>query len=120
MSKISGFFHPFSSKLLAVCNVTSLIFRLTISENAGIERSRLSSSSSSSVLSTSEKPVNLEDLISGHVQVQTELCSQTRNNIDSVAGRRADERSQITSTYAETVGKLIHIIGDLERLTSGI
>ena len=99
--------------------VTSLIFRLTISENAGIERSRLSSSSSS-VLSTSEKPVNLEDLISGHVQVQTDLCSQTRNNIDSVAGRRADERSQITSTYAETVGKLIHIIGDLERLTSGI
>ena len=72
------------------------------------------------MLLTSEKPVNLEDLISGHVQVQTDLCSQTRNNIDSVAGRRADERSQITSTYAETVGKLIHIIGDLERLTSGI
>ena len=58
-------------------------------------------------------------MISGHVQVQTDLCSQTRNNIDSVAGRRADERSQITSTYAETVGKLIHIMGDLERLTSG-
>ena len=67
---------------------------------------------------SSGKPVHLEQLISGHVQVQNDLCSQTRANIDSVAERRAEERSQITATYAETVSKLIHIIGDLERITS--
>lgn len=38
--------------------------------------------------------------------------------MDAHAERRAEERSQLTSAYAETVGKLIQTMGDIERVTS--
>ena len=68
--------------------------------------------------SESERHSKLEHLVSSHVQVQTDFCSKARATIDTHAERRADERSQLTSTYAETVGKLIQTMGDLERATS--
>ena len=68
--------------------------------------------------SESDRHSKLEQLLSGHVQVQTDYCSQARATIDNHAERRADERSQLTATFAETVGKLIQNMGDIERLTS--
>ena len=68
--------------------------------------------------SESERHSKLEQLLSSHVQVQTDYCSEARATIDNHAERRADERSQLTATFAETVGKLIQNMGDIERLTS--
>ena len=68
--------------------------------------------------SESERHSKLEQLLSDHVQVQTDYCSQARVTIDTHAERRADERSQLTATYTETVGKLIQTMGDIERATS--
>ena len=68
--------------------------------------------------SESERHSKLEKLLSDHVQVQTDYCSQARATIDTHAERRADERSQLTATYTETVGKLIQTMGDIERATS--
>ena len=68
--------------------------------------------------SESERHSKLEQLLSDHVQVQTDYCSQARATIDTHAERRADERSQLTATYTETVGKLIQTMGDIERATS--
>jgi hypothetical protein len=60
----------------------------------------------------------LERLISDHVVVQSDYCGQARSGIDQHAGRRADERTQLTSKYAETVSHLIQTMGDIERVTS--
>ena len=66
----------------------------------------------------SERHSKLDHLISGHVQVQTEHCKQSRVQIDQHAERRAEERSQLTEKYGETVSKLIQTMGDIERVTS--
>lgn len=68
--------------------------------------------------SESSRHSKLEQLISGHVQVQNDFCSQSRAKIDTHAERRADERSQLTAAYADTVAKLIQTMGDIERVTS--
>jgi hypothetical protein len=66
----------------------------------------------------SQRHSKLEQLISGHVQVQSDFCGQARTNIDTHAERRAEERSQLTQAYTETVGKLIETMGEIERVTS--
>ena len=52
------------------------------------------------------------------MQVQTDFCGQSRAKIDQHAERRADERSQLTASYAETVQKLIQTMGNIEQVTS--
>ena len=66
----------------------------------------------------SKRHSKLDQLISGHVQVQTDFCGQSRAKIDQHAERRADERSQLTASYAETVQKLIQTMGNIEQVTS--
>ena len=66
----------------------------------------------------SVRHTKLEHLISSHVQTQSDFCSKSRSSIDKHAERRADERSQLTDTYSETVTKLIQTMGDIERVTS--
>ena len=68
--------------------------------------------------SESQRHSKLEQLIAGHVQVQSDFCGQSRNKIDAHAERRAEERSQLTVTYGDTVEKLIKTMGDIERVTA--
>jgi len=68
--------------------------------------------------SESQRHSKLEQLIAGHVQVQSDFCGQSRNKIDAHAERRAEERSQLTVTYGDTVEKLIQTMGDIERVTA--
>ncbi len=56
-----------------------------------------------------QRHTKLEGLLSNHVEIQNDYCSQERTRIDAATDRRAEERSQLTSSYAETVSKLINV-----------
>jgi hypothetical protein len=60
----------------------------------------------------------LEQLVDGHVQVQGDFCGKSRTQIDAHAGRRAEERSQLTAAYGNTVEQLIQTMGNIEKATS--
>ena len=68
--------------------------------------------------SESQRHSKLEQLVAGHVQDQTSLCGESRSKIKAHAGRRAEERTQLTDAYGDTVEKLIQTMGDIERVTS--
>jgi len=68
--------------------------------------------------SESARHSKLEQLIDGHVQVQGDFCGKSRTQIDAHAGRRAEERSQLTAAYGNTVEQLIQTMGNIEKATS--
>ena len=68
--------------------------------------------------SESQRHSKLEQLVTGHVQDQTALCGESRSKIKAHADRRAEERTQLTDAYGDTVEKLIQTMGNIERATS--
>jgi hypothetical protein len=66
----------------------------------------------------SENHEEFVNSITEHVQVQNNFCGQIRSNVDAATERRTQERSEITTKYADTVSNLIENLGNIERLTS--
>ena len=91
--------------------------------HAKVDRKKMVEQANEATLGTfrqdqSDRHSQLEQLITDHVQTQTDHCGKTRNGIDASAERRTEERAQITAHYADTVSKLVQNLGDIDRLTS--
>jgi len=91
--------------------------------HAKVDRKKMVEQANEATLGTfrqdqSDRHSQLEQLITDHVQTQTDHCGKTRSGIDASAERRTEERAQITAHYADTVSKLVQNLGDIDRLTS--
>jgi len=60
----------------------------------------------------------LESLVSLHVETQTQFCSELREKVAEKLQQRAQEKTLVSSTYTDTVTKLVETMSHLERLLS--
>jgi hypothetical protein len=60
----------------------------------------------------------MDSLVGSHIDSHTKFCDSHRAQVLQTLEKRNEEKSQISSTYTETVSKLIETMSQLERASS--
>merc|ERR1712038_619224 len=65
-----------------------------------------------------QRQSQMDGLVGSHIDSQTKFCDTLRASASETMEKRNEEKNQISSTYTETVSKLVETMSQLERVSS--